>query len=345
MSLTGGSPPLHRPMKVTIGYTQSCNLDCRVCYADCTREPSPREVPGKTWLRLLDEFFEAGVISVMIEGGEPLHRPDVLEVIAHAAPRAMTRLRTNATLVDDAMAARLKSIGLGDTMVDLLGATAETHDALTGVPGSHARSLAGIRALRRAGLPVTVLVIMNRINHRELQPLLELAHAEGAEAVGVLRPYPLGRMKRDWAELSLSLDEMMAAIAVLRPPPGLRLMQSWHPNDANCCWQMAAVNAYGHSIGCMYLREYVDYGDVTVMPFLETWEDPLYRHLRAGKVEKSCGGCASTQHTHGGCRSTAFAFHGRWDAPDPFDAGLNDGVDLRVLPSFDPVQDARTDAP
>ncbi|SHI67210.1 radical SAM additional 4Fe4S-binding SPASM domain-containing protein [Roseomonas rosea] len=340
MSLVGGSPPLHRPMKVTIGYTQSCNLDCRVCYADCTRTPSARELPAATWTGLLDEFFEAGVISVMIEGGEPLHRPDVLEVIAHAAPRAMTRLRTNATLVDDAMAARLKSIGLGDAMVDLLGATAATHDGLTGVPGSQARSLAGIRALRRAGLPVTVLVIMNRENRRELQALLELAHAEGVEAVGVLRPYPLGRMRRDWATLSLSLEEMMTAIAALRPPQGLRLMQSWHPNDANCCWQMAAVNAYGRSIGCMYLREYVDYGDVTTTPFLETWEHPLYRRLRAGQVEASCAGCASTQHTHGGCRSTAYAFHGRWDAPDPFDAGLNDGTDLRVLPAREALPDA-----
>ena len=341
MTLTGGSPPLARPMKVTIGYTQSCNLDCRVCYADCTRDPSPRELPAASWCRLIDEFIEAGVISVMIEGGEPLHRPDLLEVIAHAAPRAMTRLRTHATLIDDAMAARLKAIGLGDAMVDLLGATAATHDTLTGTPGSHARSLAGIRALRRAGLPVTVLVIMNRENHRELQPLLELAHAEGAEAVGVLRPYPLGRMRRNWDTLSLSLEEMMAAIAALRPPPGLRLMQSWHPNNANCCWQMAAVNAYGHSIGCMYLREYVDYGDLTTTSFLESWEHPLYRHLRAGRVEASCSGCAATQHTHGGCRSTAYAFHGRWDAPDPFDAGLNGGLDLRVLPG----RETRPDAP
>jgi radical SAM protein with 4Fe4S-binding SPASM domain len=334
MTLVGGSPPLERPMKVTIGYTQSCNLDCRVCYADCTRDASPRELSAATWIGLLDDFFEAGVISVMIEGGEPLHRPDILDVIAHAAPRAMTRLRTNATLIDDAMASRLKRIGLGDVMVDLLGATPATHDALTGVPGSFGRSLDGIRAARRAGLPVTILVIMNRGNHRELQQVLDLAGLEGAEAVGVLRPYPLGRMRRNWQELSLSLPEMMEAIAGLRPPEGVRLMQSWHPNDANCCWQMAAVNAYGRSIGCMYLRDYVDYGDVTVTPLLETWDHPLYRRLRAGKVEKSCSGCASTQHTHGGCRSTAYAFHGRWDAPDPFDVGLNDGVDLRVLPSL-----------
>lgn len=337
----GRSPPLERPVKVTISYTHSCNLDCRVCYARCTRDASPREIGAATWLRLIDELIEAGVISVMFEGGEPLHRADFRIVLRHAARRAMTRLRTNATLIDDAMAAGLKRDGLGDALVDLLGARPDTHDALTGSAGSHARSIAGIRALRAAGVPVTILVIMNRGNVGELPALLDLAHTLGCEAIGVLRPYPLGRMRENWAALSLSLAEMTAAIGALSPPPGLRLMQSWHPNDANCCWQMAAVNAYGDSIGCTYLRDYVHYGNLVATPFLETWEHPLYRRLRAGQVAASCAGCAHTQHSHGGCRSTAYAFHGRWDAPDPFDSGLNEGVDLRVLPDLPATAPAR----
>lgn len=345
LPLPDRSPHLEHPIKVTISYTHSCNLDCRVCYARCTRDPSPREIKGATWLRLIDEFLDTGVISIMFEGGEPLHRADFRSVLRHAARRAMTRLRTNATVIDTCMAAGLKADGLGDALVDLLGARPGTHDALTGVAGSHTRSLAGIRALREAGVPVTVLVIMNRRNVHELPELLDLAHGLGCEAIGVLRPYPLGRMRDNWAELSLSLDEMMAAIGALSPPPGLRLMQSWHPNDANCCWQMAAVNAYGDSIGCTYLREYVHYGNVLETPFLETWEHPLYRQLRAGQVENSCAGCAHSQHSHGGCRSTAYAFHGRWDAPDPFDSGLNNGVDLRVLPDLPDTAPADAGAP
>jgi radical SAM protein with 4Fe4S-binding SPASM domain len=330
--MTRGSPRLERPIKVTISFTHSCNLACRVCYAQCTAQASSRELSGEAWLGVIDELLDAGVISIMFEGGEPLHRADFPMVLRHCAPGAMTRLRTNATLVDASMAAELKAAGLGDALVDLLGARPETHDALTGVPGSHARTLAGVRALRAAAVPVTVLVIMNRRNVGELQELLGLAHGLGAESVGVLRPYPLGRMRENWGEFSLSLADMTAAIDALAPPPGLRLMQSWHPNDANCCWQMAAVNAFGDSIGCTYLREYVNYGNLLEMPFLTTWDDPLYRTLRAGKVEHSCGECSHTQNSHGGCRSTAFAFHGRWDAPDPFDSGLNEGTNLHVLP-------------
>jgi radical SAM protein with 4Fe4S-binding SPASM domain len=83
----------------------------------------------------------------------------------------------------------------------------------------------------------------------------------------------------------------------------------------------------------MYLRDYVNFGDATVTPYNEIFQNnPLYRELRAGNVEQSCDECSSTQHSHGGCRSSAFAWHGRWTAPDPFDVILNNGVDLTQLP-------------
>jgi radical SAM protein with 4Fe4S-binding SPASM domain len=328
------SPALTRPIKLTISYTHTCNLDCKVCYAQCGKQPSESEVQGADWKRIIDDALDSGVISLMFEGGEPLVRNDFLDVLRHCGSRAMTRLRTNATLIDREMAVALKQANLGDALVDVLGATEATHDALTGCPGSHARLLAGIAELRSVGIPVTILTIMNRRNVHELQAVLDLARSFNADAYGVLRPYPLGRMRNNWGTLSLSLGEMMAAIEQLRVPDGIRLMQSWHPNDANCCWQMAAADAYGNSIGCAYLREYVNYGNLTSSTLLQTWDDPLYRHLREGAVSASCGSCSTTQGSHGGCRSTAYAFHGRWDAPDPFDAPLNNGVDLRLLPEM-----------
>lgn len=323
---------LERPLKVTISYTHTCNLDCRICYAGCSKTPSEREIPGETWKRLIDGFIADGVISIMFEGGEPLHRPDFLEVLAHCARRVMTKVRTNGWLVDVPMAQHLKSIGCGALLVDLWGATADTHDWLTGVDGSFDRACSAVRASLEGGLRATPLLILNRRNIGELPAYLELVAELGAKQVGILRPYPLGRMRERWVELSLSLDEMTVAIGALRPPPGMDVMQSWHPNDANCCWQMAAVNAYGDSIGCTYLREYVDFGNVTEKSLVETWDDPLYRNLRSGVVEHSCDTCSTSQRSLGGCRSTAFAFHGRWSAPDPFDIELNNGVDLRVLP-------------
>jgi radical SAM protein with 4Fe4S-binding SPASM domain len=95
---------------------------------------------------------------------------------------------------------------------------------------------------------------------------------------------------------------------------------------------MAAVNAFGDSIGCAYLREYVNYGSLLETSLRETWHHPTCRQLRSGVVDKACSACSASQGSHGGCRSTAYAFHGRFDAPDPFDVMLNDGIDLCHLP-------------
>jgi radical SAM protein with 4Fe4S-binding SPASM domain len=326
-------PHYETPPHLTISITDTCNLDCRWCYGDCGSKPPSSQLTTREWLGFIDYLVANNFVQVYFEGGEPFHRPDFMEILAYATPKLMTFVRTNGTLVDAALAARLKSIGTGRMLVDIMGANPATHDALTGVTGSHRAACDAVRELAGCGIKTDVLVILNRKNAHELQDLAQLAHALGALRLGILRLYPLGRAKRAWEELSLSLREQEEAVASVSPPPGLKVMQSWHPRDRNCCWQAAAVNATGDSIGCMYLREYVSFGNIRETTLLDTWRDhPLYRQLRSGAVEDSCNDCHGNDGTHGGCRSTAYAFRGSWTAPDPFCSTLNDGVDLRVLP-------------
>jgi radical SAM protein with 4Fe4S-binding SPASM domain len=326
-------PRYETPPYLTISITDKCNLRCRWCYGDCGHPNTGRELSTKEWLKFIDYLVDNDFIQIYFEGGEPFVRPDFLELLKYCARKLMTFVRTNGTLVSKELASELKSIGVGRVLVDIMGACGKTHDALTGSEGSFEKSCAAVRHLSSVGVKTDVLVILNRRNAGELQQLAELANTLGASRLGVLRLYPLGRAKHAWSELALSLAEQHAALAALHAPNGLKIMQSWHPNDANCCWQAAAVNATGNSIGCMYLREYVNFGNIRTTPLLDTWRrNELYRTLREGEVEKSCPSCHLNDRTDGGCRSTAYAFHGRWDAPDPFCSHLNDGVDLRVLP-------------
>jgi radical SAM protein with 4Fe4S-binding SPASM domain len=328
-----GAPRFDMPPKLTISITETCPLACAHCYADCNRADAKPELSFAEWISFIDHLVENGVIQMYIEGGEPFHRPDFHDLLAYAAQRAMTLVRTHGTTIDTAAARRLRRDKVGRIFVDVMGADAATHDAHTGTPGSFARSCDAVRALVDAGVTTDMLVILTRQTAPQLQGILELAGELGALRLGVLRLYPLGRAKARWAEMALSLDEQMAAIRALRPPPGVGVMQSWHPNDRNCCWQAAAVTAHGRSIGCMYLREYVDFGDVREVDFFDSWrEDKLYASLRGGAVDKACPSCAATSNTGGGCRSAAYAFTGSWTAPDPFCPTTNDGVDLRVLP-------------
>jgi radical SAM protein with 4Fe4S-binding SPASM domain len=324
--------PLERPMKTTLVITEQCNLDCRLCYGRCHDAKPRAELSIEQWRRIIDDLAASGVIWLYIEGGEPFLKPGFVDLLAENTARMYTMVRTHGTLIDAALAARLKAIDVATVLVDLWGATEATHDALTRTAGSFERSVQGIRRLVAARVDTQMLFILNRLNVGELQNYCELAAELGASAVGILRLYPLGSVREQWPELALSLEEMTAALETLRPLAGLRIMQSWHPRNANCCWQMSGINAFGDSIGCAYLREYVNFGNVLEQPFLRTWNHPLGRQLRSGRVDHSCPQCASSQGSHGGCRSTAFAFHGRFDAPDPFDRELNNGVDLRTLP-------------
>jgi len=325
---------LEKPLKLSICFTETCNLSCQHCYADCSPQKAAAELAGDEWGRFLNEIAELGVVFLYIEGGEPFHRPDFLPFLTSASSRFFTEVRTNGTLITRSLSKELRQIGVGIVLVDILSPRAEVHDHFTGMSGSHSLACEAVKHLLDAGIETQLLTILNRKNVGDLQGFLELAHRLGVKTVGILRPYPLGRFKHRWAEFALSLDEMHAALDSLRLPSSMKLMQSWHPNNGNSCWQMAAVNAFGSSIGCAYLREYVDYGNIKDVPFMETWQHPLYRELRSGRVTDTCPKCSSSQGSHGGCRSTAYAFHGAWDAPDPFDKLLNKGVDLRVLPEW-----------
>lgn len=328
---------LTTPPKITIGVTEACPLQCHYCYADCAAAPKPGEISSAQWVSLMGSLAEQGIIQAYFEGGEPLAKPGFLDILRAAAPVMMTLVRTHGWGLTASMAAELAETGLGRGLVDLMGADPATHDAATGVPGSFAQACAAIRNLVGAGIPTDALVILTAPTAPQLSGIAALASSLGASRIGVLRLYPLGRARAAWPSLALGLDKQMAALDALRLPPGLGLMQSWHPNNHNCCWQAAAINAFGRAIGCMYLRDYVDFGDATTTAYNDIFQNNhLYRSLRSGDVEESCGDCSKSQGSHGGCRSAAYAFHGRWTAPDPFDTALNHGIDLTRLPAERP---------
>lgn len=310
--------------------TNACALHCAHCYSRCSATPDRNELSTADWLRLIDEAAEAGVVAVMVEGGEPLLRPDIFEILSYASRTMLVWLRTHATDVDPGVARRIHESGVATVCVDLFGASAATHDEHAGVPGAFARTMRGIEALRAKGLDLLPLLILTRRNRHELQGYLDLAERIGADKASILRLYPIGRARANWSELACSRSEMSEAIASLSVPRGIRLLHSWHPRNGNCCWESSAVTATGLSVGCPYLREFVNFGDVRRATLLETWGHPLYRRLRSGaEAAGHCHDCADHEGTRGGCRATAYAFTGDWDAQDPFCPDSD--VDLREL--------------
>src|SRR5215475_2134752 len=115
-------PFYETPPKTTLCITQTCNLQCKHCYADCKAELSDRELSTEEWLRFIDYLVDNDFIQIYIEGGEPLSRPDFKDILRYCSRKLMTLVRTNGTLVTRQAAREFKEFGVGRVLVDVMGA-------------------------------------------------------------------------------------------------------------------------------------------------------------------------------------------------------------------------------
>ena len=97
--------------------TNKCNLKCSHCYQDAgpAKEEELTTEEGK---RLIDQIAKAGFKVMIFSGGEPLLRPDIYELVAHAASRGLRPVfGTNGMLITKEVAQKLKDSGaLGKEM-------------------------------------------------------------------------------------------------------------------------------------------------------------------------------------------------------------------------------------
>jgi radical SAM additional 4Fe4S-binding domain len=159
--------------------TYRCNERCRFCYAGCgpegdaTASGSGRssELSTDEWKRIIRIFKdEAKIPFFSFTGGEPLLRDDLEDLASYAVSLGLrVNLITNGSLATPDRAASLKAAGIDTAQVSLESPDSGTHDALCGVDGAWSRTVAGIGALRDAGISVqtnSTLTSLNRAQGR-----------------------------------------------------------------------------------------------------------------------------------------------------------------------------------
>ncbi len=153
-----GEPPrLARTVRVNF----RCNQSCAFCFVSTHL---PRAPDGEVEAAIAEAGRQSATIA--ISGGEPTLSPRLVELVrlARDAGASLVELQTNATRIDDALAEALRDAGLGLAYVSLHALDAARSDAITSAPGTHAKTVRGVDALHRAGVPLRLSYVFTRQN-------------------------------------------------------------------------------------------------------------------------------------------------------------------------------------
>ncbi len=182
---------LYSPIFIYWSFTNKCNLRCIHC-AWNSGVPSPNELSIKEGLELIDELDKIGVGYISFSGGEPLVQQDKLFAFAEYAKHKMIPigLATNATLINNKVAEKIKRIGFSEVQVSLEGVI--SHEIIRG-KGLFNKTISAIKILVKHGIPVTLSPTVSHLNANELEKLIKIAVSLGVKRIKFVRFIPIGR--------------------------------------------------------------------------------------------------------------------------------------------------------
>lgn len=201
-----------RPLLVYWEATQACGLSCRHCRAESVPNRHPMELATDEAMALMREISGFGVPfpHLVITGGDPMERPDLLPLVAYGRGLGLAVSVTPAG-TPDLTADRLEALrdaGVTSLALSLDGATPATHDAFRGVDGSFAATVAAGRAIRALGLPLQVNTLVTATTASELDAIYDTVAGLGAERWALFFLVQVGR-GRDVEELTATQAERL----------------------------------------------------------------------------------------------------------------------------------------
>ncbi len=337
--------------------TIKCNLSCAHCRRVEDDEAADTDLSTSQAMGLIDQLAQLGSAQpfmpvLVFSGGEPLCRDDLFELVAHARSLSVTcALATNGTLVDAAVAQRIKDSGIARVSVSLDGAAAQTHDKLRQQAGSFEKAIQGISCLREADVLFQINVTLTKNNAHQLNDIYELAKSLGAVAVHIfmLVPVGCGQILAETDMLSpRQYEDMLIKVSALDSLDQLQIKVTCGPHYERVIRQQGLAKsrskgsvpgrAHGHggpSRGCLaglgvlfvghqgdvfpcgYLP--VNCGNILRTSLTDIWRTSkdLAIMRDTDRLEGKCGLCGY-RLICGGCRARAYGATANYMAEEPF---------------------------
>lgn len=290
------------PLSMQWDLTWRCDHKCVHCYLTERRQP---ELSLEEAITVLDQLAAAGTISILFSGGDLFLRPDALDILRAARERRFDlKINTHGNHIDDRVADELAEMGVYKVSVSVYSYGPEEHEAVTLIPGSHAKTLAAAKRLIERGVRVNFKTPVMLHNRTDWHRVGQLADEMGAswEIDGHIVPDD----QSDFGLCSIGVHDTERMLAVIKGTEDRRAevvpideLPDTPSSNRTCSAGTASgyITPDGRLWACINWRDEI--GSLREHSFQDLWHGSAkaqeIREIRRSHYLVDCDGC--TFHT------------------------------------------------
>jgi pyrroloquinoline quinone biosynthesis protein E len=326
--------PASNPLALIAELTHRCPLHCVYCSNPLELQSRANELTTEIWSRVFQEAAEAGVLQADFTGGEPLARPDIVELVRAARSAGLyVNLITSGLPLDETKLSALVAAGLDHIQLSFQGAREEPANDISGTK-SHARKLRVLDWLRRHRVAVTLNFVIHRRNIDQLEEMLALAESSCATRIEFANVQYYG-----WAfanrenllptreQLDHSVEFLKSAQERLKGKIRIEFVvpdyYAKYPKPCMGGWgrKLMLITPSGDALPCHAAQVIpgLSFENVKDRSLSEIWKqsDAFQKFRGEDWMQQPCKTCDRREQDLGGCRCQAFLLAGDAAATDP----------------------------
>ena len=324
--------------------TRSCALKCSHCRAEAMDRRSPDELTSKEAFNLLKEIRLFGHPLVVLTGGDPLRRPDIVDIVKRGSELGLSMALTPSGTPEVTLEKlnELKENGLARLAVSLDGSSAQIHDHFRQVAGSFQWTLNIIQWANQIGLPVQINTTITKHNLEDVDAIVDLLQTLNIVLWSVFFLVPVGRGKVEAEVSAIDYEKVFHKMVDLSMRCSFDIKSTEAPHFRRVVLQRrkaadgarfrisaTSLSGVNDGKGFVFISHTgeifpsgflpLSAGNVKINSLVE-----IYRHSMIFKtirdysqLKGKCGIC-EYRSVCGGSRARAFAITGDMMASDPF---------------------------
>src|SRR5215475_12882047 len=323
-----------RPLALIAELTHRCPLHCVYCSNPTELTARSEELPTEVWSRVFDEAGKLGVLQADFTGGEPLARPDILELIRAARAAGLyVNLISSGLPLDEAKLAQLVEAGLDHFQLSFQGAREEIAQEISGTK-AHAQKLRVLEWLKQHRLGVTLNFVIHRRNINQLPEMLALAEASSATRVEFAHVQYYGWAFANRDSLLPTREQLTRSIEFLKEAQRrlegkIRIeyvvpdYYAKYPKPCMGGWgrKLMLISPNGDALPCHAAAVIpgLRFENIKEKHLREIWESSnAFEKFRGESwMQEPCKSCDRRTRDFGGCRCQALLLAGDPAATDP----------------------------